>query len=178
VPWFVLYVVAAAAANVITAATVPAEIGPFLVTWGTWIVGVTFVLRDAVHVRLGKRAAYAAIGCGLVAAAVVSAALGDTLLVVAGSALAFGVSESADAEVFSRMRARVSSRVAVSGLVGGTLDSAIFAVVGLGLSGIVPWSALPNVIAGQIIVKGTVQLVAAGAWRAWWPEPREAPAEV
>jgi uncharacterized PurR-regulated membrane protein YhhQ (DUF165 family) len=59
-----LYVAAVATANVVTARTVPADIGPFLVTWGTWIVGATFVLRDLVQLQLGRRGAYAAIGAG------------------------------------------------------------------------------------------------------------------
>lgn len=169
-----LYVAAIVAANVVTARTVPADIGPFLVAWGTWFIAVTFVLRDVIQLRYGRRAAYEAIGVALVASALTSAVLGDTLAVVTASALAFAVSESLDTEVFTRLRARVPARIAVSGLLGGAADAVIFVVVGLSplWSGIIPWSAVPNAILGQYIVKALVQLVAAGGWRvARGPEP-------
>lgn len=162
----VLYVAAIVAANVITARTVPAEIGPFVVAWGTWFIAATFFIRDVVQVRYGRAVAYAAIAVALVTSAVLSAALGDTLLVVVGSALAFAVSETLDTEVFTRLRATVPTRVAISGLVGGIFDSSIFVVVGLYASGIIPASAVPNAILGQYLVKAAVQLVAAGGWRA------------
>lgn len=159
------YVIAAALANIITAATAPADIGPFLVTWGTWLIGCTFILRDLIQRRYGKRTAYAAIGAALALSAVTSALLGDTMLVVLGSACAFLVSESLDTEVFSRLRARFSTRVAISGIVGGAFDSVIFCTIGLGLSGIVPWALIPNVILGQFIVKGALQVLAGAVIR-------------
>lgn len=164
-----LYVLVFAAANVLTAATVPADIGPFLVTWGTWVIGFTFVLRDLVQLAVGKAGAYASIGVALVVAAVTSALLGDTLAVVAGSVVAIGLSEAADTEVFSRLRARISTRIAVSGAVGSVLDSTVFTVVALSplTSGIVPWELVPNVIAGQVLAKTAVQIVCAAAWRAF-----------
>lgn len=158
----VLYVAAFAAANIITAATQPADIGPWLVTWGTWFVGVTFILRDAVQVRHGRTGAYCALAVAVVLAGIVSALLGDTLLVLAASCLAIAVSETADTEVFTRYRDRMGLRVGVSGIVGSLLDSAIFVTLGLGVSGIVPWAFIPNVIAGQIAVKCTLQVIAAG----------------
>lgn len=159
-----LYVAAIVAANVVTAATAPTELGPFLVPAGTWVVAATFVLRDAVQVRHGRRVAYAAIAAALVASAVTSALLSDTLAVVVGSAAAFAVSESLDTEVFTRLRVGLAGRVLASGVVGAVADSVIFAVVALSpiWSGLVPWSALPNVIAGQLIVKAALQVLAAG----------------
>ena len=164
----VLYVLVFAAANVVTAATTPAEIGPWLVTWGTWFVGFAFILRDAVHLRLGRQGAYACLGVGVVLAAITSWALGDTLLVLVGSCAAIAVSEAADTEVFARLREHLGVGVGASGIVGSILDSVIFATVGLGLSGIVPWSAIDNVIVGQIVIKGALQLIAGAiVWR--WP---------
>lgn len=164
----VAYVAVFAASSIITAHTTPADIGPFLVTWGTWLIGFTFVMRDAVHLAYGKRVAYLAIAAALVVAAVTSAALGDPLAIVAGSALAIGISESLDTEVFARWRGRLSTRIAISGLAGSTLDSVVFVLVALSpwTTGIVPWSQIPNVIAGQILAKGAVQLLAAAAVRA------------
>lgn len=174
----VLYVAAIVAANIITAGTTPLDVGPLLIPWGTWLIGATFVLRDLVQLRHGRHGAYAAIGVALAASALTSAALGDTLAIVVASALAFAVSESADTEVFTRMRGRLPKRVAASGTVGALLDSVIFAVVGLSpvWSGIVPWDALPQVIAGQLVVKVALQFIAAGAWHALDPRSRRAEA--
>lgn len=168
-----LYLAAIAAANIITAHTVPLALGPFLVTWGTLAAGATFILRDLVQVEYGRRVAYAVIGAGLIVAAVTSAVLGDTLAVVVGSAAAFAVGESFDTEVFSRMRAGVAARVAVSGLVGGTLDTVVFVVVALSplWSGFVPWDKVPNAILGVVLVKAAMQFVGAGLWALAGPEP-------
>lgn len=163
-----LYIAVFAAASIVTAHTVPADIGPFLVTWGTWIIGFTFVLRDLVQLAYGRAVAYACIAAALVVATITSWALGDTLAIVAASALAIGVSETLDTEVFTRLKARIPTRVATSGIVGGTLDSALFVIVGLSplTSGIVPWELVPNVILGQVLAKGAVQVVSAGLFAA------------
>jgi uncharacterized PurR-regulated membrane protein YhhQ (DUF165 family) len=160
------YIAAIVAANVITAATTPADIGPFLVTWGTWIVGVTFILRDLMQLAIGRAWSYAVISIALVISAATSAVLGDTLAIVTGSAVAFAVSEALDTEIFTRLKTRIPARIAVSGATAGVLDSAIFAVIGLSplWSGIVPWSALPNLIIGQVLAKALVQGIAAGIY--------------
>jgi len=165
-----LYVAAIVAANLVTAKTVPAEIGPFVVAWGTWFIAVTFVLRDLIQLRHGRDAAYAAIGAALIVSALVSWALGFTLLVTVASALAFALSESLDTEVFTRLRAGLPARIAVSGLVGGLLDSTEFVIVGLYASGIIPWSAVPNAIVGQFLVRAIIQLAAGAGWLALRPQ--------
>lgn len=172
-----LYIAAIAAANVITAATTPADIGPFLIPWGTWFVACTFFLRDALQIRYGRATAYLAIVAGLAVSALTSALLGDTLAIVAASGLAFGLSETLDTEVFSRTKAGLPTRVALSGVLGGALDSTVFVLVGLSplWSGIIPWSAVGNAILGVFLVKAAVQLIAAASWRAAHaPEPAEA----
>jgi queuosine precursor transporter len=163
-----LYVLAFVLANVITASTEPASIGPWLVTWGTWVVGFSFILRDRLHVQTGRRGVYGALAVGIIVAAATSWLLGDTLLVLAGSCLAILLAEAADTEVFARLRRRLGLSVAASGLVGAAVDSAVFPVVGLGLSGIVPWNLLPGVMVGQFVVKGALQLLA-GALVVRWP---------
>jgi uncharacterized PurR-regulated membrane protein YhhQ (DUF165 family) len=162
-----LYVVAFVAANVITAATEPASIGPWLVTWGTWVVGFSFILRDRLHLLYGRRGVYGMLALGVVLAGATSWLLGDTLLVLAGSCLALLLSEAADTEVFARLHARLGLRVAASGVVGSAIDSVVFCVVGLGLSGIVPWALIPNVIVGQFVVKSALQLLAGAAVVRW-----------
>lgn len=158
-----LYVLALAGANVITASTVPLNAGPLLITWGTWTIAATFVLRDLVQLEHGRSGAYLTIAAGLAVSAIASVLLGDPLAITVGSAISLAVSESADTEVFTRLRARLPARVLTSGLVGGTLDSVVFALVGLSplWANIVPWSALGAVIAGQIIVKSAMQIVGA-----------------
>lgn len=93
----------------------------------------------------------------------VSFLLGDTLLIVVASALSFIVAETADTEIYTRLKLPMAWRVFYSGIVGGFLDSAIFVVIGLSPLGanILPWEAVPAAILGQIIVKTIIQMVGA-----------------
>ncbi|MCS1392595.1 VUT family protein, partial [Lysinibacillus boronitolerans] len=99
----------------------------------------------------------------LILSAVVSFLLGDTLLIVVASALSFVVAETADTEIYTRLKLPMAWRVFYSGIVGGFLDSAIFVVIGLSPLGanILPWEAVPAAIIGQIIVKTIIQMVGA-----------------
>jgi queuosine precursor transporter len=168
----VAYVLAIVAANLLTAHYAPADIGPFLIPWGTWLIGATFILRDFVQRSHGRRYAYGAIAVALIASALTSHHLGDTGWVTIASALAFAVSEATDTEVYTRMidRARFSTRIAVSGLVSIPLDTLIFVTVGLSplTTGFVTWSQMPNLILGQLLVKWGMQLAAALIVRTWW----------
>src|SRR5438309_132364 len=98
----VAYVLAIVAANVITARTLPLAVGPFLVPWGTWFIGLTLLLRDFVQLRYGRAFSYLAIGLALVASALTSWRLGDPLAITAASAVSFAFSESLETEIFSR----------------------------------------------------------------------------
>lgn len=174
----VLFVLAVALANIITAATTPFELGPYLVTWGTLFAGATFVLRDLVQLRSGRRVVYTIILLGLITAAVTSALLGDTLAIVVASAVAIGVGETLDTEVFSRWRGGAPSRVLLSGLIGGTVDTVLFVVIGLSplWSGILPWSAVDEAIIGVALVKAAMQVLGACGWWVVAPEPVSEPA--
>lgn len=173
----VLFIATIALANIVTAATEPLEVGSFLITWGTFAAALTLILRDLVQMFHGRRRTYEVIGVGLVVAAVTSAVLGDTLAVVVASAAALAVGSLFDTEVFTRLQARVPERVLASGLVGGTLDTAVFVVIGLSplWSGIVPWSAVPNAILGVALAKAVLQLVGAVLWWAFRGHERLAP---
>lgn len=166
--YVVLYIASVVAANVITANTAPLQVTVlntlFIVTWGTWFIGATFFLRDAVQVRYGRATAYQAIGAALLFSLVFSIWNGDVFWIVVASALAFGVSEALDTEIFTRYHSTLARRVLVSGLFGGLLDSALFVVVGLSplTTGFVPWSAVPAAILGQWVVKSALQAIAAG----------------
>ena len=164
----VLYVAVIVAANVITAKTQPLAIGTFLIPWGTWLIATTFFLRDAIQLRRGRAFAYACIGVALLASLIACAALDLTLAVTVGSAAAFAVSETLDTEVFTRLPGNVPLRVAVSGVIGGAIDSTVFVVIALSplWSNILPWSAVPHAILGTFVIKAVLQLCAAGAWQA------------
>lgn len=155
-----LYIACITLANVLTASLAPASVFGLLIPAGTWFIGLNFLLRDFVQLRHGRRKAYGVIMAALILSAVLSYSLGDMLWIVAASAISFAFSEAADTEIFSRFRAKFTSRVIASGMIAGTLDSALFALIGLVPSGIVPLSAVPLAIAGQVIVKCLMQLPA------------------
>jgi len=153
--WLIAYVASIVVANVVTAATVPLMLGPFIVPWGTFLIGCTLVLRDAVQLRFGRPASYAAIAVALLASAISSHLLGDTLAITGASAVAFAFSESAETEIFSRFKALLAARIMWSGTLSSLVDSLLFIVLGLSplTTGILPWPLVPLAILGQYIVK-------------------------
>lgn len=175
---FAAYIAAVIAANLLTAHYAPADIGPFLVTWGTWMIGATFILRDLLQRAHGRTVAYIAIATGLAASAATSRALEDPLWITAASAAAFAISETADTETYTRIRARLSTRIAASGAVAVPLDTIVFATIGLSplTTGYVPWASMPNLILGQLLIKGALQAGAAAIARLTEPGPEGEPA--
>ena len=157
------YLVSIVIANVVTAACAPLHFGAFIVPMGTLFIGATFIFRDLVQNKYGRAKTYLFIFTALILSAVVSFLLGDTLLIVMASALSFVVAETADTEIYTRLKLPMAWRVLYSGIVGGFLDSAIFVVIGLSPLGanILPWEAVPAAIIGQIIVKTVLQMVGA-----------------
>jgi uncharacterized PurR-regulated membrane protein YhhQ (DUF165 family) len=167
--YFVLicYLLAIVSANVLTASTIPFHIGPFIIPAGTFIIGLTFILRDFVQNYLGRKKTYYIIFIAMSVSAVTSYATGDTLWIVFASILTFLVSETTDTEIYTRLKLPFTWRVAYSGIVGGLLDSIIFVVIGLSPLGanFLPWNAVFYAIVGQIIVKTVMQLLAASIIR-------------
>lgn len=159
----ILYIIAIIAANVITAAFAPLNIGIFIIPMGTFLIGATFILRDLVQNKYGRRKTYFIIGIALLLSALVSYLLKDTLLIVAASAVSFALSESSDTEIYTRLKLPMAWKVFYSGLVGGFLDSVVFVVIGLSPLGadMLPWSAVPLAIVGQVIVKTIIQGIGA-----------------
>lgn len=107
---------------------------------GVLMIGAALVLRDAVHSLLGGKWAVAAILAG----AALSFQFSPPALVMA-SVLAFLLSELADFAVYAPLRhKRLVAAVAISGIVGAAIDSAVFL-----------WMAFGSVefIAGQIVGK-------------------------
>ena len=157
------YLLSIVIANVVTAAFAPMQFGIFIVPMGTLLVGATFIFRDLVQNKYGRKKTYLFIFTALVLSAIVSFLLGDTLMIVVASAISFLISETADTEIYSRLKISMAWRVFYSGIVGGLLDSVIFVVIGLSPigAGVLPWEAIPSAIAGQFIVKSFIQMIGA-----------------
>jgi uncharacterized PurR-regulated membrane protein YhhQ (DUF165 family) len=155
----VLYLAVIAAANLITSKYDPIFWGKLIIPAGSFLIGATFILRDLVQHAVGRRNTYLAIGAAMVLSAAMSLSLAQTLWITAASAAAFLVSESADTEIFTRLKLPLSLRVLYSGVVGGALDSVLFVLIGLSplFTGILPWSLVGYAIAGQIVVKIAMQ---------------------
>lgn len=156
-----LYLMAIVASNIITAAFLPLRLGFISIPYGTWFIGATFVLRDLIQVKYGKKTAYLIIIFALIISAITSILLKQTLAITIASAISFFISESADTEIYSRFRASFLKRVFASGIVSSLLDSIIFVTIGLSplISNFLPWNAIPGAITGQFLVKGLMQLV-------------------
>ncbi|MBK5500333.1 VUT family protein [Peribacillus sp. TH14] len=159
----ILYLVSIVTANVVTAAFAPLQLGVCIIPMGTLLIGGTFIFRDLVQNKFGRVKTYVCIVTALILSACVSFLLGDTLLIVFASALSFVVAETADTEIYTRLKLPMSWRVFYSGIVGGFFDSVIFVVIGLSPLGanVLPWEAVPAAIFGQIIVKTVIQSIGA-----------------
>lgn len=158
-----LYLVSIITANVVTARFAPLEFGIFIVPMGSLFIGATFILRDLVQNKYGRTKTYIFIFIALLLSGVVSFLLGDTLMIVAASALSFALSETADTEIYTRLKLPMAWRIFYSGIVGGLLDSVVFVIVGLSPlgAGFIPWEAVPAAIVGQVIVKTIIQMFGA-----------------
>jgi len=172
----VLYLLAIVLANVVTAGLDPVVWGKLIIPAGSFLIGATFILRDLVQRAIGRPKTYLAIGAAMLLSAVSSYSLGDTMWITAASTVTFLCSETADTEIYTRLRLPLSFRVFYSGIVGGIIDSAIFVVIGLSPigAGFLPWDLVGYAIAGQILVKVAMQ--AAGALAVHFLPLREATA--
>jgi uncharacterized PurR-regulated membrane protein YhhQ (DUF165 family) len=120
---------------------------------GVLMVGAALVLRDAVHQTLGMRYALAAIAVG----ALISAGIAPPAIVLA-SVAAFLLSELADFAVYAPLaRRRLAVAVALSGVVGAVIDSAVFLLIAFGSL---------DYIAGQVVGKVWFSLL--GGAVIWW----------
>jgi queuosine precursor transporter len=158
-----LYLISIVTANVVTAAFAPFHLGLFIIPMGTFLIGATFIFRDLVQNKYGRKRTYLFIATALILSGIVSYLLGDTLIIVLASALSFAIAETADTEIYTRLNLPMSWRVFYSGVVGGLLDSVIFVIIGLSPLGanFLPWEAIPSAILGQVIAKTIIQMIAA-----------------
>ena len=158
------YMVAILAGNWLSSTFAPVNIGPFLISLGTFTIGATFILRDLVQQKHGRFGAYVLIFISLGLSVIISLILKNGLPVVFASAVAFAVSETTDTEIYTRLKLPVHWRIWWSGFAGGILDSAVFIVLGLSPLGMnfMPWSVVPMAIIGQSLIKLTMQAVGSG----------------
>ena len=94
---------------------------------GVLMIGAALVLRDAIHDAYGRRW----VMVGIVAGAGLSAAISPTLALASG--VAFAVSEMGDLAVYEPLRKYSRPLgIAVSGTIGGAIDSALFLMLAFG----------------------------------------------
>lgn len=132
-------------ANYVTTNLGMAPVGfGLMATAGTYLAGLTFILRDILQDSAGKRASVAVIGAG----AVLSFLVADPFIALA-SAVAFGVSELADLAVYTPLRERGYIRAVIaSNIVGSLVDTVLF----LTIAGFPVMMALPGQMAGKLLV--------------------------
>lgn len=163
------YILTIVVANFLSAKFNPVQIGPFLISLGTFTIAACFILRDLVQNQLGRAKTYALIAVALIISAVQSMVLGDSPAIVIASACAFVISETTDTEIYTRLRLPMAWRVWWSGAAGGILDSGVFVVLGLSPLGMdfIPWPFIPMAILGQAIFKTFMQGCGAVAIAVW-----------
>jgi uncharacterized PurR-regulated membrane protein YhhQ (DUF165 family) len=155
----IFYISAILIANYLSASFAPLQIGPFLISPGTFTIAASFILRDLVQNRYGRRKTYGFIVLALLLSAVTAKSLGDPMAIVIASACAFAVSETTDTEIYTRLKLPMAWRVWWSGLAGGILDSGVFVILGLSPLGMgfIPWQFIPMAIIGQALFKIAMQ---------------------
>lgn len=157
-----IYVLIIVVANIITAMFPPIMISNLIIPCGSFLVGITFFMRDFIQLKVGKVNVYKLIVLSAGISGLVSICMGDVWIVALASVISFFVSEALDTELFTRLKLSLKKRIMISGLVGGTLDSAIFVVIALSPIGtnILPWESVPYAILGQTLVKCVMQFLA------------------
>lgn len=134
-------------------------------TAGTYLAGLTFVLRDTLQDLLGK---VAVIGL-IIVGALLSAVLANPAIALA-SGVAFLVSELADLVVYTPLRRRGYVRAAVaSNVIGSFIDTVLF----LAIAGFPIWSAVPGQMLAKLTITAVAVLLVVGVRRAVLREPKQ-----
>lgn len=150
---------AAFLACILAANYVTTEYGMVPVLWttataGTYLAGLTFVLRDSLQDALGKWFVLGLIGAG----ALLSYLISDPFIALA-SGVAFAVAEVADLLVYTPLRRKGYIRAAVaSNVVGAVVDTVLF----LWIAGFPIADAWQGQITGKLTVTLVVVLAVAG----------------
>lgn len=133
------------AANYVTTryGMVPVGFG-LVATAGTYLAGLSFILRDAVQDTAGKVATLAVIAVGAALSFLVSAPF-----IALASGVAFLLSEVGDLVVYTPLRERGYVRAAVaSNIVGALIDTIAF----LAIAGFPVTASLPGQMVGKLMV--------------------------
>lgn len=157
----VVYIAIITIANVITSMFQPLILcnGYLVIPLGTFLVGITFFIRDLIQLRVGRSKVYQLVAIATLLSGLVNLTLDNSLSVTLASVVSFFVSEAIDTEVFTRVKGSVTKRIVVSGVFGGTLDSMVFILLGLSPIGsnVLTWNVVPFAIIGQTFVKSFMQ---------------------
>lgn len=143
------------AANYVTTeyGMVPVGFG-LMATAGTYLAGLTFVLRDTVQDGLGKAATIGLI----VAGALLSYLVADPFIALA-SGVAFLFAEAADLAIYTPLRRRGYVRAAIaSNIVGALVDTFLF----LWIAGFPIAGAWQGQMVGKLSITLAVVLLVAG----------------
>jgi uncharacterized PurR-regulated membrane protein YhhQ (DUF165 family) len=138
--WTLAYVASAVLVNAMFIALPPFQVAGATLTWGSFVVGGTFILRDYAQREVGHRVLVATL-----AGTAITALMSPQLAFASGAA--FLVSELLDWAVFSRWRGSFRSRVVASSLVGAPADSALFML----LAGFFSWPGVVVMTASKLI---------------------------
>jgi len=131
------------------------SLGPLRFSVATLIFGATFTLRDMLHAA-GRRFVYAIIGLAAIANVAAAVVAGVSLRVAVASFVCILLAESADTEVFARIRATWRVRALGSNTVSIPLDTVLF--VTLAFAGVLPNDLLLLLIVGETVVKYVVSV--------------------
>lgn len=128
------------------AATYKLTAGPFLIPGGSFLIPVSLLLRDGLHVRHPRSAIWAALVVGAGTSALFSY---SAARVAIASVVAFVVGFAADTWVFEKLRRHsIYTRMRVSNWFSLPVDTLVF--VPVAFAGLFPIAAL---IPGQVVVK-------------------------
>ena len=115
---------------------------------GVLMIGIALVLRDGIHEVYGRKWVLG----GIMIGALLSAAVSPALALASG--VAFALSELGDMAVYEPIRKYSRPLgVAISGIIGGAVDSALFLMLAFGSL---------DFFAGQFVGKTEMALVGAG----------------
>jgi hypothetical protein len=144
------YLLSIVAANVASVVCPPLMVGALLVPAGTVFAGASLTARDLVQDTLGAPA----VAVAIVAGTGLSGVLASPQIAVA-SVVAFTISETVDALVYTRLRRRTRlGAIAGSNSVGLVVDSVLFVPLAFGSIAAVP---------GQIVGKSVATLLTLAA---------------
>lgn len=138
--WTVAYVASVVVVNALFIWLPPFQVGGVFLTWGSFVVGGTFILRDYAQREVGHRVLWATL-----LGTAITAAMSAQLALASG--VAFLLSEVLDWAVFSRWPGSFRSRVVASSVIGAPVDSALFML----MAGFFSWPGVAVMTASKLV---------------------------